>query len=107
MAVVQSRNDGDYVARFASGAYKDTASAAASVVIGFQPRKFVWMNKGDGSFSDWHEGMAAGAKRSVAAAGAITVSTTLGFTWDATLNAMRVDASLVTAGADFIWEAWA
>jgi hypothetical protein len=81
MATTESQNNGDGIARIATGSYVDTGTAAAfDITCGFEPRYVCVKNQTSGDQIEWFDGMtdAHGIKR--VAAGTASAITSLGIT---------------------------
>jgi len=82
----------------------DAASAAAATItLGFTPRRVLFINLTDRITDEWFEGMASASSLHTVAAGTLTLETTNGVAVSG--NTFTLTAVTMVASKTFYWEA--
>lgn len=81
------------------------AAAAATITLGFTPRRVKFVNLTDRITDEWYEGMASASSLHQVAAGTMTLETTNGIAVSG--NTFTLTATTLVASKTFYWEAMA
>ncbi|MBX3498109.1 MAG: hypothetical protein KF889_01595 [Alphaproteobacteria bacterium] len=107
MAITSTQDNGDGIARFASGSYIDTGTVAAfDITCGFRPRYVKVINEDGDCMMEWCTGMADGEGMKTATAGDIALVASNGITPLADGFTIGLDTDLVVTSEQLRWIAF-
>lgn len=101
----QTNSNGVINCAFGKIVTSSATAAAATITLGFAPRKVRIINHTDRIVDEWLEGMASAESLHTVAAGAQTLETTNGIAVSG--NTFTLTATTLVASKTFYWEAYA